>query len=266
MDAFNKFLDEMKNLDRAVLQVDSELVGAADIHQDLFTLAAYKHELETLPNAFAELVAEKAKADERRARRAEGARKAKHPITMIEAALKKLDESLRHNLASLTEAAEASPSDIAQAFGAALPGTRRERVEQIRREIAEVEATLAEPKAVHKKAAALYKGEVTKSKNLAIKLAEIGRQIGQNRDKLSEMAKLAKKTSTHLRNRQANRDRKAAERLPKEEPAVEMPAAEAATAPSDEQIRDWAQLMGFGDIRGADDLAAARDLHLQTAY
>jgi len=234
MDDFAKFLDALKSLDATVARIDHDLVGAADIRESLQTLVSFKLEHDDLPGTFADLLAEKAKVDARVPRREQEARKAKHGVLTIETKLKKLGESLDHNVSNLAATPEADPSATAQAFGLKLPATRRERIEQLKLEIAEVEASLAEPKALHKKAAALYKSDVTRAKNL-------GQKIAQNRKRLPEMAKLARKTAEHLKNRQEHRDRKAAERLAKQASAAETPVVEAVAAVTDEDLRRKAE-------------------------
>lgn len=241
MDDFAKFLDALKSLDATVARIDHDLVGAADIRESLQTLVSFKLEHDDLPGTFADLLAEKAKVDARVPRREQEARKAKHGVLTIETKLKKLGESLDHNVSNLAATPEADPSATAQAFGLKLPATRRERIEQLKLEIAEVEASLAEPKALHKKAAALYKSDVTRAKNLGQKIAETGKLIEQNRKRLPEMAKLARKTAEHLKNRQEHRDRKAAERLAKQAPVAETPVVEAVAAVTDEDLRRKAE-------------------------
>lgn len=261
----NPFLIVLNVLKAAIAKVAPELLEIADIREALSEIEAHRRDLETLPAEIAKIKAEKAKVEARLPRREAAAKPARHAVRLLEASLTKLRKSLDHNLKNMRLADDGGVicASLSDALGMKLPTTRKQRVEELKAEIAEVEKKIAAAIEGGKKAESLRKSDATRAANLGLKLEEAERKLSDRVNAGPEMIKLVRKTADHLNHRQAHRDRKAAERLAKATPAA-APVVEASKAPTDEQLRAWAELVGL-DIASDDDLIAARDLHRQTA-
>jgi len=258
---FRKALDD---LDAVVAKISPGLVSATDIHAAINQLAAFQLKFTSLPILVAKTKAEKAALDERLPKRLAAIKAGRHAVRELTVALDKLGRRLDFNV----DAAKFEPETVAPVptytFGIKIL-TRHERIAELRTELAEVEQKLVESSQAGKKFETLYKSDSTRAGNLAKRLAEKEQALAEIRRRLPEMVKLARKTIRQLNDRQAHSDRKAAKHQSVPQIVViEVPAVETPKGPTDDQVRDWAELMGF-PIASDEDLAAARDLQLETA-
>ena len=254
----NPFLVMLNILKAVTEKVAPELLDLADIRDALGRIEAYRRELESQPAEYAKLVNEKHRVEQRLPSREAGVKPPRHAARQLEEKLKKLRQSLEHNLESLAACPEPETTvSTAATFGIQLPASRKERVAQLETEIAEVEKQVAEAVASGKKAEALLKSDKTRLATLEKKIEEAQARHDANIARLPEMNKLAKKTADHLKNRQAHRDRRAAERMAKQPPPAEAPADEAPKAPTDEELRRKAERM-FGQSITDEQLAELR--------
>lgn len=246
-------------LDDLVRKVDPELPLAEDIHPAIRRIGEYAAGLVRLPAELAKVRALKVSADAVIPAREESVRKAKHPVTMLEAKLKKLGESIdRNRSAASNEAPPPAAGTVPTVLGLKLPASRQEIVEGLHKEYLAVEDELAKARAAAKKAESNRKGAVTRASNLAFEVLVAEWAIVDHDGRLEETVKLLRKTIAHLQNRQAKRDRKRALNAPAIE-TVDRTADEAPKGPTDEDIRKMAASEGL-TIDGPADLEAARQL------
>src|SRR5688572_17602038 len=245
-------------LDDLVRKVDPELPLAEDIHPAIRRIGEYGAGLVRLPVELAKARALKASADASIPAREETVRKAKHPVTMLEAKLKKLGESIDRNRVAASNEAPTASGTAPTVLGLKLPGSRQEIVENLHKEYLSVEDELAKARAAAKKAESNRKGAVTRAANLAFEVLAAEWAIVDHDGRLEETVKLLRKTIAHLQNRQAKRDRKRALHAPTIE-TVDKTADEGPKGPTDEDIRKMAASEGLS-IDTDDDLTAARQL------
>ena len=246
-------------LDDLVRKVDPELPLAEDIHPAIRRISEYAAGLVRLPAELAKARALKASADAVLPAREESVRKAKHPVTMLEAKLKKLTESIdRNRLAASNEQPAPVAVTVPISLAAKLPATRQEIVEGLHAEKLAAEADLAKARAAAKKAESNRKGAVTRAANLAFEVLAAEWAIVDHDGRLEETVKLLRKTIAHLQNRQAKRDRKRAAHAPAIE-TVDATVDQDPKGPTDEDIRKMAASEGL-TIDGPDDIEAARQL------
>jgi chromosome segregation ATPase len=259
-DLFRKLCEE---LDELVRTVDEDLPKADDIHPAIAAVGAYAAEGQRLPKALAKLEAQKASASSGIPARDEAIRKAKHAVRVLEDKCRKLGEKLDRNRAALTESDLAErPAAPAVAFrGLKLP-TRVEIIEQTHVELLAAEDELEKARAAFKQACAFRKGVTTRLKNLDEELGKATQAAADHAAGFEGIVKVLRKTITHLKNRQAKRDRKRADGCTC---ADGTPLAAVALVPapprepSDEDVRKMCEEAGL-PIDGADDIAAARAL------
>ena len=247
-------------LDDLVRKVDPELPLAEDIHPAIRRIGEYAAGLVRLPVELAKARALKASADASIPAREEAVRKAKHPVTMLEAKLKKLGESIDRNRVAASNEAPTASGTAPTVLGLKLPGSRQEIVESLHKEYLSVEDDLNKARAAAKKAESNRKGAVTRAANLAFEVLAAEWAIVDHDGRLEETVKLLRKTIAHLQNRQAKRDRKRALHAPAIE-TVDKTADEGPKGPTDEDIRKMAASEGLS-IDTDDDLTAARQLFL----
>lgn len=246
-------------LNDVVRKVDAELPLAEDIHPAIRRIGEYAAGLVRLPAELAKARALKASADASIPVREEAVRKSKHPVTMLEAKLKKLGESIdRNRRAASNEPSAPVAASAPIGLAANLPATRQEIIEGLHKEYLAVEAELAKARAAAKKAESNRKGAVTRASNLAFEVLVAEWAIVDHDGRLEETVKLLRKTIAHLQNRQAKHDRKRALRAPTIE-TVDQTADEGPKGPTDEDIRVMAEAQGL-PIDGPDDIEAARQL------
>lgn len=256
MITIDQFRTLTKTLDDVAAKCDVELMGREDIGGPMKDIAAYLLAFDALPKAIGKLEAEKLRIDARRDGREAAIRRARHPLTMLDAKLKKLGETLEHNVAA---AASEKPAEVsASAKSAGLPPTRQARVEELRSEIAAVEAEKSEPLKALKKAEGFLKGDATRLRNIDAEILKITAEIAALPGRLDEMAESVHRTVRYLKNRQAKRDRKAAEKAAKPSATVDAVIADE-TPPSDDEIIAWASGNGL-PVTDDNDLQAAREL------
>ncbi len=256
-----------KILDDVVLKVDADLPAADDIHPAVAKIGIYLADLVRLPAAVAKLEAQKATAAAGIPTRDKAVRKARHAVTMIDAKLKKLGESIDHHRAALSDADdEPVPTSSKVVAGLALP-TRKDRIEELRVQILAAEEERGKAQEALKRAEAFRKGVDTRLGNLDAAIAEAKKAVADHAARLDETVRLLRKTINHLRNRQANRDRK---RAACGTVSVTVPGADdadgplaalagAGPGPTDEDIRKMCEEAGL-PIDGPEDIAAARQL------
>src|SRR5688572_31137100 len=248
-------------LDDLVRKVDPELPLAEDIHPAIRRIGEYAAGLVRLPVELAKARALKASADASIPAREEAVRKAKHPVTMLEAKLKKLGESIdRNRVAASNERPAPVTTSAPLRLAANLPATRQEIVDGLEAELLAAKDELAKARAAAKKAESNRKGAVTRAANLAFEVLAAEWAIVDHDGRLEETVKLLRKTIAHLQNRQAKRDRKRALHAPAIE-TVDKTADEGPKGPTDEDIRKMAASEGLS-IDTDDDLTAARQLFL----
>ncbi|HTK60667.1 MAG TPA: hypothetical protein VL283_05705, partial [Candidatus Baltobacteraceae bacterium] len=245
-------------LDALVLEVDSDLPLAGDIHPAIHDVGEYLADLVRLPAELSKLEAKKASAEASLAARETSVRRANHAVRMAEDKLKKLGERIDHHL-------EAQSADVAPAAKpSVIPGlvlqTRQEIIEGLRKEILAAEDALATARGAAKKAESIRKGVVTRITNLAKKIEAAKEAVTDHSGRLEKTIRVLRKTINHLRNRQEKRDAKKRASEPVIE-TVETPSDTTPKGPNDEDIRKLAASHGL-PIDCPADLEAARQLFL----
>lgn len=255
-----------KILDDVVLKVDGDLPMAEDIHPAVAKVGVYLADLVRLPAALAKLEAQKVSVSAGIPARDKAVRKARHAVTMLDAKLKKLGESIDHHRAALSDADEetAAPKTSPVIAGLALP-SRKDRIEELRVQILAAEDERGKAVEALKRAEAFRKGVDTRLGNLETAIAAAKKAVADHAARLDEIVRTLRKTINHLRNRQANRDRK---RSACGTVSVTVPGSGNADVrmdalterePTDEDIRRMCEEAGM-PIDGPEDIAAARQL------
>lgn len=254
----DQFRALVKTLDETAAACDVELMGREDIGGPMKEIAAYLRAFSDLPAAISKLEAEKARVEARLPGRVAAAKAARHQIATLETGLGKLRIALAHN-----EEAAASEGTVnvtvTSPLAAGFPVSRQARVEELRSEIGAVEAEMAGKREALKKAERALKADQTRQRNLAAGIAGIECELGAHSARLTEVAKLVRKTTHYLKNRQEKRDRNRAVKAVKQAPieVVEATPVETKAAVTDEDIRKMAEMENF-PINGPEDLEFAR--------
>lgn len=261
-----------ETLSKTLTEVDIDLTTAEDIQTNLELIDAFADGAENLPVTCAKLEAKKASIEATLPDHEAAVTKAKHAVTLIEAKLKKLCQSLERNRAALADEKPASTREVQALSGLNLPVSRQAYVDELLAEIAAAEAELVQARGEAKKAKLRRGGIVGCVASLDKRIVETRKAVVANAAHHGEVIKVLRKTISHLRNRQEKRDRKRAQKT------VTVPGFENADgspiefvdvrldplpkcAPTDEDIRKLAESHGL-HINGPEDLEAARQLFL----